>query len=421
MLALAGGLPAPASAAVGAINPAGCIVDITPFSHDACATQMQGLDGVEALAVSPDGRSVYAAGSYEDTLLSFNRNTTTGALTPAGCISDVHFAAVCASQAYGLDHPTAIAVSPDGASVYVVSHNDGAIVRFDRDTTTGALQNRGCIVDPNAKATPDPCARQADGLDGAEDVVISPDGSSIYVAAEEDSGVVRLRRTATGAMSVAGCVGDDDFGLPGCAQHTIGLGGVRTLAISPDGTSLYAGSEFDDAIVRFERNPTGSLGYRGCTGDNDEATNPDDCPQVTNGLDRVIALTISPDGRSLYAAAEFEDALVRFDRKLAGGALTPRGCVIDNDATAGEPCAQETDGLRTPVDIAVSPDGASVYVTGELDNAVARFDRATSGALTPRGCVVDQVPSPAESCESSRWVWTRHGRWWSVPTTDRST
>ena len=72
-----------------------------------------------------------------------------------------------------------------------------------------------------------------------------------------DDAIVRFDRAPSGALSNPSCIEDvesngpcDDVGLAGEAQ---GLNGVRTLAVSPGGTSLYAVSNADDAIVRFDR------------------------------------------------------------------------------------------------------------------------------------------------------------------------
>src|SRR5919198_1850871 len=69
----------------------------------------------------------------------------TGALTPAGCIADpISNTDGCGQTTPGLGGAYSVALSADGTSVYVAAFNDNAIVRFDRDTTTGALTPSGC-------------------------------------------------------------------------------------------------------------------------------------------------------------------------------------------------------------------------------------------------------------------------------------
>ena len=103
-----------------------------------------GLAGPWEVAVSPDGKSVYAASFGSHAVARFNRNTTTGAIGQpagaAGCISDTG-AGPCA-DGHGLDFAEGVAVSPDGKSVYVASDDEGGgggVARFNRTTTTGAI------------------------------------------------------------------------------------------------------------------------------------------------------------------------------------------------------------------------------------------------------------------------------------------
>src|SRR2546423_13699712 len=65
----------------------------------------------------------------------------TGALTQpagtAGCVSETG-TGPCA-DGHGLRYPDSVAVSADGKSVYAASDFSSAVVRFDRNTTTGAI------------------------------------------------------------------------------------------------------------------------------------------------------------------------------------------------------------------------------------------------------------------------------------------
>ncbi|HEY6637078.1 MAG TPA: hypothetical protein VIZ61_05270 [Solirubrobacterales bacterium] len=100
------------------------------------------------------------------------------ALTPKGCIADTGDAAGCGSNAQGLDGGEDVAVSPDGASVYAVSFFDDAIVRFDR-AANGVLSAPSCIADVGDVAG---CGATAQGLAGPSGVAVSPDGASVYAA-----------------------------------------------------------------------------------------------------------------------------------------------------------------------------------------------------------------------------------------------
>src|SRR5271155_5249523 len=130
--------PVGALGAVGDLNFTSCIGELT-----GCTTASgDGLEEPNAVAVSPDGSSVYAASFSSVT--EFSRNTSTGALTSIGCIGG---AAECtATKPSGaLRFVSSITVSPDGRSVYATSADEDVLATFSRNTSTGTLTYTGCI------------------------------------------------------------------------------------------------------------------------------------------------------------------------------------------------------------------------------------------------------------------------------------
>ena len=369
----------------GALTPVGSIDD-NDTGADSCAADANGLARPFGVTVSADGESVYvAAATDDDAIVHLDRNPTTGTLTWVGCIDDNDSPAganTCAASGDGLDGAASVVVSPDGESAYAASFEDDAIVHFDRDPTTGALTWIGCI--DSEPAGPDTCGVDSQGLRGARAVGITPDGTSVYVAAQSDDAIVRLiRNTTSGTLSNASCIDDNDTGLATCATEADGLGGARSVAISPDGASLYTVGESDDAVVRFDRDTGGGgLLPAGCIDDNDSGS--DTCAASTDALNGVTSVAISPDGQSVYASSHADDAVVAFARDTVGGALTPAGCVIDNDASF-DSCAVSSDGLDDASEVTVSPDRRSVYTAAQTDDAVARFDRALIPDPPPPG------------------------------------
>jgi len=150
--------------------------------------------------------------------------------------------------------PGGVAVSPDGKSVYTASSY--GVARFDRNLSTGALTQpsgaEGCI-----SSWSEPC-RDGHAVTASSGVAVSPDGKSVYVASHNyptgTSAVVRLKRnTSTGAITqpsgAAGCISEDGSG-PCADGHAVSL--PQRLAVSPDGDSVYVAAS---ALARFNRAP----------------------------------------------------------------------------------------------------------------------------------------------------------------------
>jgi DNA-binding beta-propeller fold protein YncE len=370
-LVIAGG----ALAATGDLTPQGCIAD--PPDAAGCAATAQGLNDANDIAVSADGASVYAASGLDAAIVRFDR-AASGALSNPSCIADTGDAAGCGTTAEGLSNASGVAVSSDGASVYAVSFGDSAIVRFDR-AASGALSNPSCIDDPPALAG---CAATAEGLSTAADVALSPDGASVYAVSAFDDAIVRFDRAANGALTPQGCI--SDIGDPaGCGAIAQGLDTAVGVAVSPDGASVYAASEGDDAIVRFDRAASGALSNPSCIADTGDVAG---CGATAEGLNSAGGVAVSPDGGSVYAVSFVDSAIVRFDR-AGSGALSNPSCIDDPPALAG--CAATAQGLGNATDVAVSADGASVYAVSLGDDAIVRFDRAASGVLSNPSCVDD--------------------------------
>jgi 6-phosphogluconolactonase (cycloisomerase 2 family) len=381
------------AAPVGQLSFADCHDDDESGPETSCVPA-DGLAGVLSVAISPDGRSLYAATNGDHAIVRFNRNTTTGALSFAQCVDDDESGVELACAGVdGLEEASSVAISPDGRSLYAAGFQDDAIVRFDRNTLTGALAFAECI-DDNDTGTEAACPG-VDGLAGVLSVAVSPDGRSLYAASQADHAIVRFNRnTTTGALSLAQCIDDDEMGAEAACPGADGLAGAFSVAASPDGRSLYAASEADDAIVRFDRDPTtGALFFAGCIDDNDTGTEAA-CPGA-DGLDSVVSVAVSPDGRSLYAASALDDAIVRFNRNSTTGAISFAQCIDDNE-TDSEPACPGVDGLDGAASVAASPDGRSLYASSGGDSAIVRFDRnMTTGALSFGQCVDDNSGTEA--------------------------
>jgi DNA-binding beta-propeller fold protein YncE len=236
-------------------------------------------------------------------------------------------------------------------------------------------------------------------------VAVSPDGKSVYLASGTSRAITIFQRNAqTGALTQAngtgGCVSEDGAG--GCAVARA-IEGIYSVAVSPDGESVYAASPERSAIMIFDRDPTtGALtqkpGLTGCiSSSGNDGGSPNSLPAPCtpgDGIDGVQALTVSGDRDSLYAVSPEDESVTVFDR-AASGALTQKapmdGCISDSTSLpAPTNCAPTGIALGEAQGVAVSPDDDSVYVSA-ADGAVVIFDRDATGLLTqkpaPDGCI----------------------------------
>lgn len=365
--------------------------------------------GSEAVAISPDGRNVYVASSRSNAIAVFKRNAHNGRLTQgtgvAGCIAEKGSGG-CASG-IGLEGPNSVAVSPDGRNVYATSLNSNAIDVFARNASTGALTQAsastggGCVANiPTVGCT------TGRALAGPDVVVVSPDGRNVYVGAFKGSAIaVFARNAATGALTqpsgTSGCI---SYAL--LAQCTPGaaLAAPEGMAVSPDGENIYVAAALSSALDTFTRNPsTGALtqasGDAGCIVEAPLAG-------CTTGvqLGGADAVAVSPDGDDVYVTSVLSNSVTSFTRSPTSGQLTQQAgtsaCVLYVLAVG---CLLGQ-AFSAPEGLAISPDDASVYVTAFASGAIDVLDRsASTGALTqkPRraGCVAVGVP---QSCALGR-------------------
>ena len=220
------------------------------------------LDGVRSVAVSPDGKNVYAASETSGAVSIFSRDGTTGALTQlggtAGCVSQTGTGGSCI-DGRALAGAGDMTVTPDGANVYVASLGSDAVAVFSRGGTTGALTQLagtdGCVSETGNSGS---CV-DGTALDRSRSLVVSLDGTSVYVASENSDAVAVFSRDATTGVlrqlaGTGGCL--SETGTSGACADGTALDGARSVAVSPDGKSVYAASFYSSAASIFSRNPT---------------------------------------------------------------------------------------------------------------------------------------------------------------------
>lgn len=144
-----------------------------------------------------------------------------------------------------------------------------------------------------------------------------------------------------------------------------GLQAVRQVAVSPDGKNVYTAGEGQSAITVWSRAHDGTL---------KEIQVLEDNVGGITGINFVDNLSISPDGKNVYAAATVDGAVVVFARNRRTGKLTP--IQVIQEGVGG------VTGLTGAFPVIVSRDGKNVYVGARMDHTVLVFSRAGNGKLT---------------------------------------
>jgi DNA-binding beta-propeller fold protein YncE len=228
----------------GALTEHACYA---PSSVPGCGT-VPSLAGIVDIAVSPDSKNVYTVASttvgetQQDALTEFSRDPD-GLLSVRGCEG----AAAGCDPAVGVEGLHAVTVAPNGKSVYASAglSGNGSVAAFTRATAVGThgeltqlAGTAGCV----SVTTDAGSCRQGHALQPGQlaDLTVSSDNRSVYVAAGSADAVAVLLRGTGGALSqpsgAGGCVSDAGGG--NCADGKA-LESAAGVAASRDGNNVY--------------------------------------------------------------------------------------------------------------------------------------------------------------------------------------
>ena len=333
-----------------------------------------------AVSADGDNVYATSVNSNAVAILRRNRSTgaLTQARAGSGCIADAATPTPGCATGRALDGADVVTVSPDGDNVYVGAFKGNAVAVFARDRSTGALtqpaDTTGCIVN-----TATPGCSTGLALVAPEGMAISGDGNNVYVAAAGSSALdVLTRDSSTGALTQAtdgsGCIVDS--AQTGCTTGRW-LQGANAVAVSPDDGEVYVTSLMSNSVTTFTRAPTtGQLTQQSGTAGCVIYLVAVGC-SLGQAMSAPEGLAVSPDGTSVYAAAFDSGAIDVLDRDVDSGALTQKpnraGCV----AVKSTPNCTPGRALRGVSSLAVSPDGKYAYSAAFASSAIGVFKRVS--------------------------------------------
>lgn len=306
-------------------------------------------DTATDLAVTPDGSTVITMGT------SFTDVTGVDTVLVASDASTgaQRWAATYAAEGTALDAPSALEVSRDGSLVFVTG-----------STCASATDLGTCDLTLAAFETASGAAawdRRVDGpnqdLDAGSDLAVSPDGDVVYVA-----GLESALATGADASLLAVDVASGDLLWDARYDGARGMDSALRMTTSSDGERVFItglsstpSTGSDIATIAFDAEDGEQLWAirRDDHGGDDAPT------AIAFGEERVLVTGTTDQGPG---GAQADYVTIAYDDETGETLWT----VKYNGGTS-----------ETPLDLALSPDQATAYVTGMSRAATGGYDWAT--------------------------------------------
>jgi 6-phosphogluconolactonase (cycloisomerase 2 family) len=382
--------------------------------------------------VSPDSKHVYTT-SYNpfdakwNAMVGLSRDASSGGLTSLGCRTRP---AIAGCTALGDDElPLNMAISPDGKSLYAGSSLMGGIATggfasYDRDPATGALTKRPSCFSVTGTA---PTCTVVRSLRNLYSIHVAPDGRNVYVVSQKlittfdrdpVTGDVTKRTGKPSCISPDGDL-EATAGNDNLCTAAAGTNIMKRMVFAPGGNHVYVGGAYSptagttDAITLFDRAADGTLTRRSAPAAKDGCIAWDSGPhsstlcRTARAIGLIKAWTMSPDGKQLYVLGD-QQGIAIIDRDTTTGLLSeravPNGCITEtgrsSSSSALGQCRVGGYALRELSDLAVTPDGALLVAGGNFGvnssdpippprytlGGVTALSRDASGSLTMTGC-----------------------------------
>ncbi len=313
-----------------------------------------GYDEFSALAVSPDGTTVVVTG--ESAGATGNQDFATVAYNAANGAQ--RWARRYDGPGHNIDHPYAIAVSPDATKVFVVGFTPGGpggIEAYDYATVAYAATT-------GARAWVKRYDGGANKFDAASSVAVSPDSTRVFVSGTSigpttgnDVAIVAYDTSAGGVAWAARNTGTSAASNDNSFK--------RSLAVSPDGTRVFVTGygtttlNGTDYSTRAYNAASGSVAWTArYDGPGHRGDNP-------------TAIAVSPDGTRVAVTGVSEGANL----------ISDYATVVYRVTTGGVIWSKRYNGPANMGDYpsAVAVTATRVFVTGTSDSRATPSDFAT--------------------------------------------
>ncbi|MBF8186824.1 S8 family serine peptidase [Nonomuraea sp. K274] len=320
-------------------------------------------DTAEYTALDPKGERLYVAGaSYE---------AVPGVFKPRFGI--VAYDAATGAEAWNAtyvgpggtsDEPSGIEVSPDGSKVFVTGLSEGDGTKGDGATIAyeAATGKELWVARHNGAAN---------AVDHANALAVAPDGKSVYVTGFESLGVGGKDDYFTIAY-------DAETGRQSWLTHFDGPGAgtddPRAIKVGPDGSKVFVTGQ--SRGVGTGLTDWGTVAYDAATGEQLWTAMHNG---TSNGIDISTQITPGADGKAIYVSGTEGNT----------GTGTDLTTIAYDTATGTELWTGRYDGPAHKTDTvrgsALAPDGGRLYVIGNTEGAGTQADYTTVAYDTATG------------------------------------
>ena len=272
-------------------------------------------------------------------------------------------------------HPLLIAVTPDGSTLYVTNFGGNSVSVVDVRPATPKIVTTipvdhtpaGIAVSPDGTrayvtygttfavidATAKPPAIVTSATVGTGEIAISPDGTTAYVAQFGAGTVTSIDLTTT---------------PPTVSTSPVSVGSEPIgIAISPDSSRLY--------VVNANGTASGTVSVLDAT-----VTPPAVIRTITLGTIGPSEIAVARDGNTVYTGGNAFNVV---------------------DVAVNPPTVSAVTVGSGPEGIAVTPDGAAIYVANLVGKSVSVVDAATNAVTQtitvpgePYGIAIGAIPPP---------------------------